>query len=141
VLGGGLQIDAPDLARFGWFVLNGWVVSDSVRDNRLWRSLTDGLRTWSNTRNNAPPVGLAWEVRNRNGRRVAEHGGSWVGARSHLAVYRDDGLVIAILSNQRDSSQPPPAPPPGGTRATPPVNHDVSDLAHQLARIVLNNWP
>ena len=141
VLGGGLQIDAPDLARFGWFVLNGWVVSDSIRDNRLWRSLTGGLRTWSDTTANAPNVGLAWEMRQRNGRRVAEHGGSWDGARSQLAVYRDDNLVIAVLTNQRETSVRPAPPPPGQTPTTPPVPHPVPNLAHQLARIVLNNLP
>jgi hypothetical protein len=47
------------------------------------------------------PNGLAWEVRTLGGRRVAEHNGSWSGARSHLRLYRDDGLVIAVLSNRR----------------------------------------
>lgn len=141
VLGGGLQIDAPDLARFGWFVLNGWVVSDSIRDNRLWRSLTGGLRTWSDTTVGAPAVGLAWQMLVQDSRRVAEHGGSWDGARSHLAVYRDDSLVIAIMTNQRETSVRPPPPPPGQAPTTPPVPHPVFNLAYQLARIVLNNLP
>jgi CubicO group peptidase (beta-lactamase class C family) len=123
VFGGGLQIDAPDLARFGWFVLNGWAVSDSVRDNRLWRVLTTGIPRWNSTLA-TPPTALAWEVRMVNSRRVAEHGGTAsTGGRSWLAVYRDDGLVVAILSNQREG--------PGTT------SHPIDDLAHDLARIVL----
>jgi hypothetical protein len=71
--------------------LNGDIVNASVRDNRLWQ------RVHPNRSN-----GLAWEIRTLNGRRVAEHGGSWTGARSHLRVYRDHGLVIAVMSNRRN---------------------------------------
>jgi hypothetical protein len=49
---------------------------------------------------------------------VAEHGGSWTGARSHIRVYRDDGLSIAILSNRR--------------------GHDPSALATSIGDEILN---
>ncbi len=107
VLGGGLEVSAVDLADFGWKTLNAQIVDATTRDNRLW------MRVRSNQ-----PNGLAWEVRNVGGRRVAEHGGSWSGARSHLRVYRDDGLVIAILSNRR--------------------GHDPSGLATTLGDEILN---
>lgn len=141
VLGGGLQLHARDLARFGWLTLNGSIVSDSVRDNRLWASLTGSSVLWSDTTRAAPAVGLAWNVRNVctspptnignmcsiPTRRVAEHGGSARGARSQLQIYRDDGLVIAILSNQRNS----------------PLNtaHPIRALTNQVARIVFRNPP
>jgi CubicO group peptidase (beta-lactamase class C family) len=107
VLGGGIEVSAVDLARFGWKTLNAETVDAATRDNRLWTRVR-----WNQ------PNGLAWEVRNVGGRRVAEHGGSWSGARSHLRVYRDDGLVIAILSNRR--------------------GHSPSNLATSIANAVLS---
>jgi CubicO group peptidase (beta-lactamase class C family) len=91
IFGGGIEVSTVDLARFGWKVLNGNIVSASARDDVLWK------RVRSNRRN-----GIAWEVRTVGGRRVAEHGGSWTGALTRLRVYRDDGLVIAIMSNRRN---------------------------------------
>lgn len=45
-------------------------------------------------------VGLGWRVGvSEDGRRVFQHSGSQQGARAHLAVYPDDGLVIAIMTN------------------------------------------
>lgn len=140
VLGGGLQIDAMDLARFGWLTLNGDIVSATTRDDRLWDPVTDNVTAQHDT------TGLAWVVEGRNPtrvdpatgamiqRRVAEHGGSWLGARSILRIYRDDGLVIAILTNQRTS---------------PIVNrHPIGfmrpsngDLATAIAAVVFANPP
>lgn len=109
VIGGGIETSANQLARFGWKVLDGQIVGDIARDNTLWQ------RVNGNTSN-----GIGWAINTRNGRRVAEHGGSWTGARSNLRVYRDDGLVIAIMSNR--------------------TNHTVDDLGtltERLANIVL----
>ena len=106
ILGGGLEVNAVDLARFGWKTLDAQIVDAATRDNRLW------TRVRANQAN-----GLAWEIRSVGGKRVAEHGGSWSGARSHLRVYRDDGLVIAILSNRR--------------------GHDPEDLATTIGNEVL----
>jgi CubicO group peptidase (beta-lactamase class C family) len=126
MLGGGLQMDALDLARYGWLTLSGGSVSADDRDNRLWRVLTTGLRLWSDSTRWAPPTALGWEVAAPNGRRFAEHGGTagfGVG-RSHLAVYRDDNLVVAVLTNQGAGP---------GTLA-----HPVQPLVHLLASLVLN---
>lgn len=119
VLGGGLQSDAPDLARFGWLTHSGSAVSDSVRDNVLWQSLTSGLREWSDS-SAAPAVGLAWRVLDT---RAAWHAGVGVrGARAILLIWRDWDLVVAILSNQREG--------PGTW------NHDVNTLATTIAGLV-----
>jgi CubicO group peptidase (beta-lactamase class C family) len=101
VLGGGIEMNVLDLARFGWQTLNGQIVSTDVRDDRLWAAVRDncGDNTAGNCRN-----GLGWERRVIDSRRVAEHGGSWTGARSHLRVYRDNGLVIAVMSNNNNHS-------------------------------------
>jgi CubicO group peptidase (beta-lactamase class C family) len=97
VLGGGIEGNALDLARFGWRVLDGRVVDATTRDDRLWTPVDEDCAAPGGgvCRN-----GVAWELRTIGGRDVAEHGGSQAGARSHLRVYRDDGLVIAILTNE-----------------------------------------
>lgn len=110
IFGGGIEVSAVDLARFGWKVLDGTIVDADARDNVLWTRV-----------NSSQSNGIAWTVRSRGGRRVAEHGGSWTGARSQLRVYRDDGLVIAVMSNRS--------------------NHTVgslSSLTEDIANVVLN---
>jgi len=92
VLGGGIETHPVDLARFGWKVLNGDIVSANTRDNRLWAPVIP-----------ARSYGLGWDLStDGNRRRTAEHGGSWAGAAAFLRAYRDDGLVIAIMSNRTD---------------------------------------
>jgi CubicO group peptidase (beta-lactamase class C family) len=99
VLGGGIESNALDLADFGWRVLDGRVVDAATRDGRLWTPVDEDctLPGGGVCRN-----GVGWELRTvgAGSQRVAEHGGSQAGARSHLRVYRDDGLVIAILTNE-----------------------------------------
>lgn len=114
VLGGGIESNAVDLARFGWKLLNGEIVSDTVRDGRLWTSLTGSASSWvdQSTRPPSTPstlpsggVGMAWNLGGTagsgNGRSV-RHGGSATGAGSYLKIWRDEDLVIAMLSNRRD---------------------------------------
>lgn len=101
VLGGGIEGSAVDLAEFGWRVLDGLVVDATTRDDRLW-STVDATCTGTGT--GTCENGLGWELRTVGGRRIAEHGGLQTGARSHVRVYRDDGLVIAILTNEAGHS-------------------------------------
>jgi CubicO group peptidase (beta-lactamase class C family) len=90
VLSGGIESSTLDLARFGWKVLNGEILSADARDNRLW------TRVRSNRTH-----GLGWSIINDpSSRRIAEWNGSWTGARANLRAYRDNGLVIAIMSNR-----------------------------------------
>jgi CubicO group peptidase (beta-lactamase class C family) len=90
VFGGGLEMNAVDLARFGWKVLDGKIVKPTTRDNVLWTRVLPN-----------EGYGVAWAVSGSSPNRIAEHGGSWTGARSHLRIYRDKGVVIAIMSNRR----------------------------------------
>lgn len=99
VFGGGIECSPVDLARFGWKVVAGQIVDARARDDIMW------TRVRSNKLN-----GIAWAIRTVNRRRVAEHGGVQTGARSHLRIYRDEGLVIAIMSNRRGQSANSDAP-------------------------------
>jgi len=112
VLGGGIETSTYQLARFGWKVLKGEIVSPNVRDNRLWNRVNPSQR-----------YGLGWSIGSlsRNSRRVAEGSGLWTGARSFLRVYRDDNLVIGVMSNRRDHRV-----------------DDVDGLTDNLADIILN---
>ncbi|MEM1163321.1 MAG: serine hydrolase [Pseudomonadota bacterium] len=100
-LGGGMEASPVDLARFGWKVLNGQIVPAGADTSG------DGCTTidndWLNCRMfNVMPGsirGLGWRIRTRGGRRVAEHGGDGAGFRTLLRLYRDDGLVVAIMAN------------------------------------------
>lgn len=101
LLSGGIELSAVDLARFGWKVLNGQIVSPAVRDNRLWAAVRPGCG--ASTSGNCG-FGLGWARGSSDGRRTVDHSGSWTGARAYIRVYRDDGLVIAIMSNRTDHS-------------------------------------
>ena len=113
VLGGGIESNVVDLARFGWQVLDGRIVSPTTRDNRLWASV-----------NPSGSFGLGWDLGTASGgQRIAEWNGTWTGARAFLRAYRNDGLVIAVMSNRTDH------------RAD--LSQDVDDLTDRLGRIVL----
>jgi hypothetical protein len=64
---------------------------------------------------------LGWSRGNVGGRRVADHDGSWTGARALVRIYRDDDLVIAVMSNRTNHTQ-------GG---------DISGLATRIGNAVL----
>ena len=89
VFGGGLQISTADLARFSWKVKNGEIVRPLHRDRILWKRVIP-----------SEPYGIAWRLWRRDRRRVAEHGGLFRGVRTNLRVYRDQPLVIAIMTNR-----------------------------------------
>ncbi|NQD35949.1 serine hydrolase [Permianibacter sp. IMCC34836] len=114
VLGGGLETNTLDLASFGWKVLHGDIVSADTRDNRLWTRVNPSFSH-----------GLAWAVGTTgSGQRVADWNGSWTGSRTWLRAYRDDGTVIAIMSNR--------------------TNHtlqDIGNLSNSIAAIVIPASP
>ncbi len=97
LFGGGIEANVVDLAKFGWLVINGEIVSDEVRDNRLLQPVvencnTPGFGICSN--------GLGWLIQVRNNRRAASHGGTGAASGAYLRIYPDDGLTIAMLSNR-----------------------------------------
>jgi CubicO group peptidase (beta-lactamase class C family) len=115
---GGMELNAVDLANFGWKVLSGQIVSPTVRDNRLWAAVAPGCGSSTSGRCR---YGLGWSRGTVNSRRVADHDGSWTGARAFIRAYRDDGLVIAVMSNRTNHTQ-------GG---------DVSGLTTSIGNAVL----
>lgn len=132
VLGGGMVVDAMDLARFGWLTLNGSIVTTGTRDTVLWSPIAfSGTQQWPGASTVGFNVGLAWNLRMRNGgKNVAEHGGAAFAARPHLRVYRDpaDQLVVAIMNNQ-------------GRSVSTEGYQPTANLATKIARIVFNNLP
>jgi CubicO group peptidase (beta-lactamase class C family) len=104
VLGGGIEVNTVDLALFGWKVLDGEVVNASARDARMWSPVAAMCAT---SPRRACRYGLGWRLRRVSGPclmrcAVAEMNGVATGTRSLLRVYRDKGLVVAIMSNRRN---------------------------------------
>lgn len=126
LLGGGIESTALDLARFGWLILSGSIVSPGVREDRLFKSITDSAVMWDSTTQAAPRTALGWILGRPKNRSTAWHNGTAPGARSYLGLWRDDDLVVAVLTNQRDSSV-------DGDK------HPINGLATSIADVVLTN--
>ena len=75
IFGGGIESSTYDLARFGWKVLNGDIVSSCNRDHLLWKRVHP-YRT----------NGIGWKV-SSNGN-IIEHGGIEDGATSLIKIYK-----------------------------------------------------
>ncbi len=121
VFGGGLEMSAVDLARFGSMLLRGEIIDPVARDSRLWSAFSAGCG--ASVAGNCS-YGIAWDRGLHRSRRIAHHSGNQLGANSHIRIYRDDDLVIAVMSN-RDSLLPRDS------------HDDAADLASAIADIVL----
>lgn len=110
VLGGGIEISAKDLAKFGSLLINGKIVNESVRDSLMWQQMNINCIDCS--------YGIGWNLSNGVFGKVAFHDGSWDGARSTIRIYRDRNLVISIMSNKS--------------------GHNIIELSGSIARIVFN---
>lgn len=89
VLGGGLEANAVDVARFGHMTMSGRILSPDTFERKIMTPVSGrGVN------------GYAWESGSYGGRRMAEHGGSGTGAGTHLRIFPDDGLAIAVLMNR-----------------------------------------
>jgi CubicO group peptidase (beta-lactamase class C family) len=90
--GGGLEANPVDLARFGWLAGDGRITSAAFRDSTLMAAQPNSTNAYG------------WSMTNRDGRRIARHGGASTGAITELTVWPDHDLSIAIMSNQRGHS-------------------------------------
>lgn len=50
------------------------------------------------------PYGLGWNVREEDGRRLVEHGGSWQGFKSFIARYVNDKLTVVLFANLAEAN-------------------------------------
>jgi CubicO group peptidase (beta-lactamase class C family) len=91
---GSLYFTILDLAKWDTALYTEKVLKESSK-LEMWTvaPLSDGTP-------NRGPYGFAWFVDSRNGHRLAGHDGRWQGFSTHIARYLDDGLTIAILTNQ-----------------------------------------
>jgi CubicO group peptidase (beta-lactamase class C family) len=48
---------------------------------------------------NSGHYGFGWEILEKNGHRVLDHGGAWQGFKTHISRYVDDKLTIVVLTN------------------------------------------
>ena len=90
VLGGGLEVSAYDLSRFGLALLNNRMISETSRD-RMWtvfNSTTHPTRT------------PGWISGVHEGRSIVRHSGHQAGGNASIRIYPDDNLVLALLSNK-----------------------------------------
>ncbi|MEZ5897004.1 MAG: serine hydrolase domain-containing protein [Parvularculaceae bacterium] len=92
IAGGGLAGDAEAVAAFGELHrAPGFLAAPLWQEIFTPQKLTNG-ETISH--------GLGWRIEeDANGRRIFQHSGSQQGARAHLLVYPDDGVVVAFLTN------------------------------------------
>ena len=76
----------------------------ALRDNLLVgrATLEEAWTPAVTTDGEATGYGFGWDIDEHAGRRRVQHGGSWVGFRTHLAHYPEDALTIVILANRAD---------------------------------------
>ncbi|MFC0531257.1 serine hydrolase [Phytohabitans kaempferiae] len=87
-LGGGLESDVRDMARFGTALIDGKIVNDT---DHIW----DGTaHNWG--------YAYGWNVGTDGGHRFASKSGGQLGSDAHLLLYPDDGIAIAVLINREE---------------------------------------
>jgi len=103
-LGGGFETSTYDLVRFGIMLLNNAIFDEDATD-LLWTA-PDSLRQYA----------FGWDTGFHFSRVIAKSGAQ-NGARSHIRIYPDEDLVIAVMSNRR--------------------GHDVRELSIDIVNIIL----
>lgn len=124
--GGGIVASSLDLVRMGEALLNGDLMSDSIR-TILWTSvlLADGS-------DNPQNYALGWR-RDMSTRLLGEerptlllhHGGMQIGGASFFAIFPEHGIVAAALTNTGDRA----------------ARMAVQELVYDLTRLVLGETP
>lgn len=83
--GGGWSSTVGDMMLFGKGVMEGEILEDTTVD-KMWTHQSSGYA-------------YGWNVRGSGSNKVAYHSGSKRGYKSILAVYPEQGIVIAVLTN------------------------------------------
>lgn len=89
--GGGFLSTAGDLVRFGIAHMEPGLLEAETLDEWFTSQRTTGGEETG--------YGIGWRVSGQQGSRRVGHGGGSVGGTTTLAVYRDQGLVIAMVTN------------------------------------------
>ncbi|MDG4824950.1 serine hydrolase [Asanoa sp. WMMD1127] len=107
-LGGGVESDIRDLARFGRAVVQGQVYADT---EYVWNG---GANGWS--------YAYGWGTYTQDGHRAAAKNGGQLGSDTHLIVYPDDDVVVAVMINRAE--------------LTDPADH-ATDIAEYIGELIL----
>lgn len=108
-LGGGLEISAYDLTRFGMKLLDGSALTDTTP---LW-TVPDNLKNYA----------LGWNVGTHNGFDVVTKGGDQLGSDSNIRIYPNNEIVISVLTN----------------RAEIDSSNEANDLAKAIGLLMTDN--
>lgn len=105
----GEQLDLTTLSPETWSDKGGGHVVSTVEDLERWwsainqRKFLSAKQTERMFTPNKGNYGFAWSILKRDGKTVIEHGGDYIGFGSQLAWYKDDGVVMIILSNRTNN--------------------------------------
>jgi CubicO group peptidase (beta-lactamase class C family) len=91
---GSLYFTILDLAKWDAALYTEKVLKESGKQE-MWT-----VTTLNDGKPNRAGYGFAWFVESRNGHRIVEHDGRWQGFSAVISRYLDDGLTVAILTNQ-----------------------------------------
>lgn len=92
-LGGGIDSSAYDLGRFGAKLAAGQILTQASLDT-MWTPPNAGSN-----------YAYGWSTGTESGHRVVAKDGSWTGNLAYLRIYPDDGIVVAVMMNDRSGSQ------------------------------------
>ncbi|MFI0448441.1 serine hydrolase [Actinomadura sp. 6N118] len=120
-LGGGIDSSVADLARFGDMLASGRILTAASRTT-MWTA-PDTLDSYAY----GWDTGSQRDSQARSHRLVAKDG-SQPGALTHIRVYPDDGITIAVMMNDRSQESGKPMQSPNA-------------VARDIGLIVLNSLP
>ncbi len=106
VLGGGIESNVYDLARYGWMVLNDELLTPSAKEDMLEIRSRGYAHGWRVDNTEVDDVEY----------RLMFHGGRQLGGNARLRVFEKEessgsGVVIAALANRRAEADDPPFEP------------------------------
>jgi hypothetical protein len=83
-----------DLAKWDAALYTEKVLKESSK-RQMWT-----VATLSDGKPNRAGYGFGWFVESQKGHRVVEHDGRWQGFSTQISRYLNDGITVAVLTNQ-----------------------------------------
>ena len=93
---GSLYFNVLDLAKWDAALYTERLLKTSSLD-QMW-----SVAKLNNGGPNSGRYGFGWGIKTRNGHKLVEHSGGWLGFTTHIARYLDDKLSVVVLTNMRD---------------------------------------